>query len=73
VQIKKAKRLYNIKIPLEFNFTEINNIALEAREKLQKIKPETLGHASQISGINPSDINVLEIYIEQNRRNNDKH
>lgn len=71
-QIEKSSKLYQIKLPLEINYNELDNIALEAREKLNKIRPETLGHAAQISGINPADIAVLQVYIEQIRRSNEK-
>ncbi len=71
-QISRNQLLYNVKVPLDFDYLNMENIALEAREKLNKIKPETLGHASQISGINPSDIGVLQIYLETQRRKNDK-
>ncbi len=71
-QISRAHKLYNIKIPIDLDYNNIDNIALEAREKLNNIKPETLGHAGQISGINPSDIAVLQIFLEHKRRNNEK-
>lgn len=67
-QIQRNQKLYNVKIPLNLDYLQMDNLALEAREKLNKIKPETLGHAAQISGINPSDIGVLQIYIETKRR-----
>ncbi len=67
-QINRFSKLEKVKIPADMNFSEIGNIALEAREKLNKIKPETIGQASRISGINPADISVLEIYIENYKR-----
>ncbi len=67
-QIERNLKLYNIKIPTHLDYKKMDNIALEAREKLDKMRPETLGHATQISGINPSDIAVLQIYIETDRR-----
>ena len=45
----------------------VNNLALEAREKLIKIKPFTIGQASRISGVNPSDISILLIYIKSRK------
>jgi tRNA uridine 5-carboxymethylaminomethyl modification enzyme len=50
-------------IPEGYNFQKLNSISLEAREKLNKIKPQTIGQASRISGVNPSDIQVLLIHF----------
>ena len=55
----KLKRLENIKIPLYFDYDSLASLSYEAKEKLNKLKPSTLGQASRISGINPSDISVL--------------
>jgi tRNA uridine 5-carboxymethylaminomethyl modification enzyme len=55
----KLKRLENIKIPRNFDFERLASLSFEAKEKLNKFKPETLAQASRISGINPSDISVL--------------
>jgi len=55
----KLKRLENIKIPRNFDFECLASLSFEAKEKLNKFKPETLAQASRISGINPSDISVL--------------
>ena len=70
--INKAKReadrmlkMDSIKLPDDIDYLHVDNLALEARQKLNKIKPYTLGQASRISGINPSDIQVLAIYIKQ--------
>ena len=72
--ITKAKReaermlkMDNIKLPTDINYLHVDNLALEARQKLEKIKPHSLGQASRISGINPSDIQVLAIYLKQRR------
>jgi len=72
--ILKAKReaermlkMDNIKLPLDIDYLHVDNLALEARQKLDKIRPHSLGQASRISGINPSDIQVLAIYIKQNK------
>ncbi len=56
---EKLKRLENIKIPSSFNFDGLASLSHEAKEKLNKIRPETLAQASRISGVNPSDISVL--------------
>ncbi|MGZ3903800.1 MAG: tRNA uridine-5-carboxymethylaminomethyl(34) synthesis enzyme MnmG, partial [Bacteroidia bacterium] len=60
---QKLKRLEELKIWKDFNYDDVNSISAEAREKLKKIKPETLGQASRISGINPSDISILMVYM----------
>jgi tRNA uridine 5-carboxymethylaminomethyl modification enzyme len=55
----KLKRLENIKIPQSFDYDSLASLSYEAKEKLNKLQPSTLGQASRISGINPSDISVL--------------
>ena len=55
----KLKRLENIRIPDQFNFDVLASLSHEAKEKLNKLRPQTLAQASRISGINPSDISVL--------------
>lgn len=59
----KMKRLENIKIRGRFDYDTINSLSTEARQKLKKINPETIGQASRISGIAPSDINILLILM----------
>ena len=73
--IDKAKReadrmlkMDSIKLPDSIDYLHIDNLALEARQKLDKIRPHSLGQASRISGINPSDIQVLAIYIKQRKQ-----
>ncbi len=58
---EKVKRLENVKIPENFNFSELTNISTEARQKLNKIKPKDIGQASRIPGVSPADISVLLI------------
>ncbi len=60
---EKLKRLENIKIENKFDYSSILSLSTEAREKLSKINPKTIGHASRIPGISPSDINVLLILM----------
>ncbi|MGZ3863720.1 MAG: tRNA uridine-5-carboxymethylaminomethyl(34) synthesis enzyme MnmG [Bacteroidia bacterium] len=60
---QKLKRLEELKIWKDFNYDNVNSISAEAREKLKKVRPETLGQASRISGINPSDISILMVYM----------
>ena len=59
----KLIRLEKIRIKDKFNYAEIKTISTEGRQKLEKINPETIGQASRISGVNPSDINVLLVLL----------
>ena len=59
----KLKRLENIKIKGKFDYKSIHTISTEGRQKLEKIDPETIGQASRISGVSPSDINVLLVLL----------
>ena len=55
-------------IPDDIDYNKVDNIALEAREKLMQIRPRTIGQASRISGVNPADIAVLSVYCEAYKR-----
>ena len=57
-------------IPSNIDYDLVDNIALEAREKFKKIKPQTIGQAMRISGVNPADISVLVVYVEKLLRSN---
>ncbi len=59
----KLNRLENIPIPDDFDFSKIKSISYEGREKLMKIRPKTIAQASRISGVSPSDISVLLVYM----------
>lgn len=61
----KIKRMENKRIPEGIDYSVINGLATEAIEKLTKIQPETIAQASRISGVNPSDISILMVYVEQ--------
>jgi tRNA uridine 5-carboxymethylaminomethyl modification enzyme len=67
-QVEQFKKLENKRIPEDINYDEIYNLGFEAREKLKQVKPISIGQASRISGVNPSDITVLMIYLETKRR-----
>ena len=60
---EKVIKLDNYKISPEFNYKLINSLSLEAKDKLTKLRPETIGQASRISGINPADISVLLVHL----------
>jgi tRNA uridine 5-carboxymethylaminomethyl modification enzyme len=59
----KISKLENIKLGKAFDYSEVKSLSTEAREKLHKIRPETIGQAARISGVSPSDISVLMIYV----------
>jgi tRNA uridine 5-carboxymethylaminomethyl modification enzyme len=59
----KIKRLDRVKIPEDINYSELLSISTEGRQKLSRIKPENIGQAGRISGVSPSDINILLMYL----------
>jgi tRNA uridine 5-carboxymethylaminomethyl modification enzyme len=61
--VQKMSALEDLQIPTSFNYDKLNALSNEARQKLNKIKPSTLGQASRISGVNPSDIQILMVYM----------
>ncbi|AFS79916.1 tRNA uridine 5-carboxymethylaminomethyl modification enzyme MnmG [Gottschalkia acidurici 9a] len=67
-QIEQFKKLESKKLSPDMDYEAVKGIRLEARQKLSAIKPESVGQASRISGVSPADINVLLIYLEQQRR-----
>jgi tRNA uridine 5-carboxymethylaminomethyl modification enzyme len=68
-EIEKMKQLEEIKIPENIDYDKVINIANEAKEKLKKVLPISLGQASRISGVNPSDITMLAIYLKKEKKN----
>ena len=69
-EVEKFAKTEAIKLPKDIDYSEIKGLRIEARQKLNKIKPENIGQASRISGVSPADITVLLIYSQQNRRQN---
>ncbi|MFQ3549709.1 MAG: tRNA uridine-5-carboxymethylaminomethyl(34) synthesis enzyme MnmG [Armatimonadota bacterium] len=69
IQVKQAKKLEEKVIPADINYMSLKTISREAREKLEKIKPDTIGQASRIPGVTPSDIAMLSIYIDKHNHN----
>jgi tRNA uridine 5-carboxymethylaminomethyl modification enzyme len=59
----KIKRLEDLKIPDDIDYTELVSISTEGRQKLKKIKPANIGQAGRISGVSPSDVNILLMYL----------
>lgn len=64
-QVERMAKMEEKKIPLDIDYEAVQNLSLEAKQKLSKIRPRTIGQASRISGINPADISVLLIYLKQ--------
>ncbi len=60
---EKLNRLENVRLPLDFDYASMNALSIEARQKLSKYRPSTLGQASRISGVSPSDISVLAVFL----------
>ncbi len=68
-QVEKFKKLEKKLLPSDIDYKNIKGLRLEARQKLDKIRPNSVGQASRISGVSPADISVLLIFIEQNNKN----
>ncbi|WP_338752421.1 tRNA uridine-5-carboxymethylaminomethyl(34) synthesis enzyme MnmG [Bacillus sp. FJAT-52991] len=66
-QVEKLKKMENKKIPEDIDYEAISGLATEARQKLIEVRPLSIAQASRISGVNPADISILLVYIEQGR------
>ncbi|UXS67852.1 tRNA uridine-5-carboxymethylaminomethyl(34) synthesis enzyme MnmG [Staphylococcus chromogenes] len=66
-QVEKVKRMEQKKIPEDLDYSKIDSLATEAREKLSEVKPLNIAQASRISGVNPADISILLVYLEQGK------
>ena len=64
-QVENFKKMENKKIPKDFDYDKVQNLRIEARQKLKKFKPENIGQASRISGVSPADIAVLLVYLKK--------
>ena len=62
--VAKLEKYEDSKIPINFDFTKIKQLSTEGREKLNKFKPRSIGQASRISGVTPSDISILLVYLK---------
>lgn len=67
-QVEAFKKLEKKKLPKEMDYQNMQNLRLEARQKLDKIRPENIGMASRISGVSPADISVLLVYLERYKK-----
>lgn len=67
VRVERLKKMEEKKIPDRIDYNAIDGLATEAHQKLKKIQPETIAQASRISGVNPADIAILSVYIQQGR------
>ena len=68
-QVEKFKKLETKLLPEDLDYEQIKGLSLEARQKLNKFKPRSIGQASRISGVSPADISVLLIYLQVNKNN----
>ena len=65
-QVEEMKRLEDRLLPEQLDYLSIQGLRLEARQKLQAIRPRSLGQASRVSGVSPADVAVLMVYLKQN-------
>jgi tRNA uridine 5-carboxymethylaminomethyl modification enzyme len=72
-QVAQFKKFENKTLPNDFDYAEIKGLRIEAQQKLNKIKPFSVGQASRISGVSPADISVLLIFLEQNKRKSNEN
>lgn len=68
MQVEQFKKLEKRKLAQDMDYSKISGLRLEARQKLNNVKPQSIGQASRISGVSPSDISVLLVYLEQQKR-----
>jgi len=63
LMVNKLQRLEHLNIPVDFDYMQLKTISIEGRQKLTKIRPQTIGMASRISGVSVSDVSVLMLYM----------
>ena len=68
-QVEKFKKLEEKLLPEDICYDDVKGIRIEARQKLEKLRPRSIGQASRISGVSPADISVLLIYLQAKRNN----
>ena len=64
-EVEKMEKAENRKIPIDFDYDSLHNLASEAKQKLKEVRPLTVGQAMRISGVNPADISVLTMYLKR--------
>ncbi len=64
VEVHKMEKAENTRIPLDFDYDSLHNLASEAKQKLKEVRPDTIGQAMRISGVNPADISILTMYLK---------
>ena len=69
-QVEHFMKLERKKIPADIDYNDVGSLRIEAHQKLEKFRPETLGQASRIAGVSPADIAVLQVYLEKHAANN---
>ena len=70
-QVEEMKKLEAHRLPDDLDYLSLHGLRLEARQKLQKIRPRELGQAGRISGVSPADVAALMIYLEQRKQSSD--
>ena len=71
-EVEKMKKLEEKQIPSDIDYRKIKNLASEARQKLEKVRPISVGQAARISGVNPADISILSIYLKKEYSKDEK-
>ena len=67
IQVARLRRQEAKKIPKDIDYDQIEGLATEAREKFAKVRPETLAQAERISGVNPADLAILSVYLQNGK------
>ncbi|NLV87390.1 MAG: tRNA uridine-5-carboxymethylaminomethyl(34) synthesis enzyme MnmG, partial [Clostridiales bacterium] len=71
-QVKEFSKMENRRLPRDLNYEDIKGLRIEARQKLNKIRPENLGQAGRISGVSPADMAALMVYLEGRKENREQ-
>lgn len=72
-EVEKMLKLESKKIPKDIDYSKVQNLASEARQKLESVRPETVAQASRISGVNPTDISILTVYLKKEYAREENH
>ena len=72
IQVNQFRKFEKKLLPEDINYNEVKGLRIEAIQKLEKIRPVSLGQASRISGVSPADISVLVIYLENQSKKKNK-